>query len=160
MLLARNESGDATTVHPRNAAQTKGGGSKDSTGVPHRYHRVGFAFVHQFHRADNRAILFLAHGGGRFVLHRKHFAGMDHADAVVAKAPVWQRGMDLRPVAYQIQGGDTVIRLQGPLRPFDDDSAAVVASHDIHCNAHRDGLDAEAHVPAPWGPKVKPRPSP
>jgi hypothetical protein len=47
-----------------------------------------------------------------------------------------QSGVDFGAVAYQKQRRDLLARLQCPHGPFDNDPAAVVATHDIHCDSH------------------------
>jgi hypothetical protein len=61
---------------------------------------------------------------------------MDDADAMVAKAAFRKGGMDVGAIADKIDGGDFLVFLKGALHAGDDDTAAVVAAHDIHCNAH------------------------
>ena len=56
---------------------------------------------------------------------------------MVAKTPGRQGGVDFGLIADQKKGGDFLVVLQRPLDAFDDDSASVVAAHDIHCNSHR-----------------------
>ena len=62
--------------------------------------------------------------------------GVDDADAMVAKTARRQRGVDFVLVADEIDGGDVLVFLQGALHAGDDDTAAVVAAHDIHCDSH------------------------
>ena len=45
--------------------------------------------------------------------------------------------MDGGLVADEIKAGDFFVGFQRQLRARDDDSAAVVAAHDIHCDSHR-----------------------
>ena len=61
---------------------------------------------------------------------------MNHAHAMVAETTLWQRGMDSRLVAYQEQLGNVFIGLKGALGPFYHHTAAMVATHDIHCDSH------------------------
>jgi hypothetical protein len=44
--------------------------------------------------------------------------------------------MDLVFVADQKDGGDVFIIFQGAFHAGDDNAAAVIPAHDIHCNAH------------------------
>ena len=62
---------------------------------------------------------------------------MDYAHAVVAEASLWQRGVDLTSVADEVESGNFRVGLQRSLCAFDYDPAAVVATHDIHCNSHK-----------------------
>ena len=51
--------------------------------------------------------------------------------------------MDLSLVADQEEFGNPRIRLESFLGAFDDDPAAVVATHDIHCYAHKDPAERQ-----------------
>ena len=62
---------------------------------------------------------------------------MDDANAVVAETAAGQGGVDVRAVADQEEGGDLFAGLQGAHGAFNDDAAAVVATHDIHCDSHK-----------------------
>ena len=136
MIGGRDNRRDAAAVHPGNAAEFEGGGGENAAGVAERDDGVGLAVVDQFHRADNRAVLFAADGGGGLVLHGQHFAGVDDPDAVVAEAAAGQGGVDFGFVADEEQGGNALVGLDGPQGAFNDHPAAVVAAHDIHCNSH------------------------
>ena len=52
-------------------------------------------------------------------------------------------------VADQVKGGDSRVGLQRPLGALDDDPAAVVATHDIHCDSHNRTERGEEPRPAP-----------
>jgi hypothetical protein len=73
---------------------------------------------------------------------------MDDADAMIAKASYRQGGMDFGFVADEIQGGDLLIGLEGAFGAFNDHTAPVVATHDIHCDSHKAALDAKKAAPA------------
>ena len=64
---------------------------------------------------------------------------MDDAHAMVAKAAFGQGGMDIAPITDEVKGADFFISLKCALGSFDDDPATVVATHDIHCDSHKDG---------------------
>jgi hypothetical protein len=51
--------------------------------------------------------------------------------------------VDSRFIPYQIKGGNPLVGLKSSFRAFDDDAAAVVATHDIDCNSHKNGLRPE-----------------
>ena len=91
----------------------------------------------QFRRAGDGTIRFLAKRAGGFVLHLHDFAGVDDAHTMVAKTAGRQGGVDFGLIADQIEGGDFLVVFQCPPDALDDDSAPVVATHDIHCNSHR-----------------------
>jgi TPP-dependent pyruvate/acetoin dehydrogenase alpha subunit len=61
---------------------------------------------------------------------------VDDADAMVAKAAFRQRGVNFRLVADEVDGGDFLALLERAFHARDDDTAAVVAAHDIHCDSH------------------------
>ena len=61
---------------------------------------------------------------------------MNHANAMVTKPALGQGGMDFASIADQVKSADALVGLERPLRAFDDHPAAVVATHDIHCNSH------------------------
>jgi hypothetical protein len=50
--------------------------------------------------------------------------------------------VDVGPVADQVEGRDSSVGLQRPFGAFNDDPAAVVATHDIHCDSHK-GTDPD-----------------
>ena len=56
---------------------------------------------------------------------------------MIPKAALRERGVDLSPVADQVESGDSSIRLERAFGAFDDDPASVVATHDIHCDSHK-----------------------
>jgi hypothetical protein len=55
---------------------------------------------------------------------------------MVAKTAFGQRGVDLVLMADQKNGGDVFVVLQRLFDAGNDNAAAVVAAHDIHCNSH------------------------
>jgi hypothetical protein len=63
---------------------------------------------------------------------------MDNAHAMVAKPALGQGGVDFAPIADQVEGGNPLVGLQGPLGALDDHPASVVATHDIHCDSHKE----------------------
>ena len=79
---------------------------------------------------------------------------MDDTHAMIAKAALWQRCVDLGLVTNQKNIGEVFVVLKGPLGAFNDHAAPVVATHDIHSNSHiwterRMGLrESEDQVPA------------
>ena len=135
--LTGNDRGDAAAVHAGNAPDLERGGRKDAAGVAERNQGVGLAFADQFRGAGDGRILFFAKRDGRFVVHFHDFAGVDDAHAMVAKAACRQGGVDFGLVADQVKGGDFLVVFQRPLDAGDDDTATVVAAHDIHCDSHR-----------------------
>src|ERR1019366_10387971 len=72
------------------------------------------------------------------VCHCEVLAGMDDAHAMVTKPSLGQGGVDFAPIANQVKGGNPLIGLQSPLGALDDHPAAVVATHDIHCDSHKE----------------------
>ena len=72
---------------------------------------------------------------------------MHHPNSVITKAASGQGGLNLRAATYQKKSSNALILLRGSQSALDDDAAAVVATHDIHCNAHKDG-EAAAPVSA------------
>jgi hypothetical protein len=46
-------------------------------------------------------------------------------------------------VAHQVEGGDFFVAVKRPLGALDDDTAAVVAAHDIHRNSHTRMMNAQ-----------------
>ena len=56
---------------------------------------------------------------------------------MVAEAALGQGGVDLAPIADEVQGGNLRIGLQSPLGALNHDPATVVAPHDIHCDSHK-----------------------
>jgi hypothetical protein len=62
---------------------------------------------------------------------------VDDANAMVAKTAGRQGVMNSGLIPDQIKGGDFIITFQCPPDALDDDSAPVVAAHDIHCYSHR-----------------------
>ena len=109
-----NHRRDAAAVHAGNPAQLESRRGEDAAGVAEGNHRIRLALVDQFDRAGDGAILLLAERGGRLVGHGQHLAGVDDPHAMVAKAALGQGGVDLAPVADQVQGGDASDRLAGP----------------------------------------------
>ncbi len=61
---------------------------------------------------------------------------MNDMHAMVAKPALRQSGVYLASVADQEKGSDPLFGLQSPLDALNDHPAAVVATHDIHCNSH------------------------
>ena len=56
---------------------------------------------------------------------------------MVAKTAFGQRGVDFGLMADQENGGDVFVVLQRLFDAGNDNAAAVVAAHDIHCNSHK-----------------------
>jgi hypothetical protein len=77
---------------------------------------------------------------------------------MIAEAAAGQGGMDLGFLPNQKQGRDPVVGLNRPEGAFDDDSATVIATHDIHCDAHRE--DKRAKVGSRAAERIRPPPSP
>ena len=80
---------------------------------------------------------------------------MDDSDTVVPESALGEGRVDFASVADEVKGGDSRVGLQGSLHSLNYDPTAVVATHDIHCNAHRDapGLGrALAHAAAALRP--------
>jgi hypothetical protein len=92
----------------------------------------------QFHGPYNGAVPLSANGGGGFVFHGEDLASMDDAHAVIAKTARGQGGMDFRLVADQKKRGDALLGLKRAQGAFDYDAAPMVATHDIHRNAHKE----------------------
>ena len=61
---------------------------------------------------------------------------MDDFEAVILTAALLESGLDLGLVADQIQLSDSRIGLKRQPDPIDDDSASVVATHDIDYDSH------------------------
>jgi hypothetical protein len=78
---------------------------------------------------------------------------VDDAHAMVAKSALGQGGMDFTPIANQIEGGNSLVGLQGPLGTLDDHPASVVATHDIHCDSHKRTGGGETRS-ALWNPQA------
>jgi len=87
----------------------------------------GIAFVTTYHGIYNASN----------PLKRFYNSVMVRADAVIAKSAQRERGMDFILVADEEDAGDFLVFLQGALHAGDDDTAAVVTTHDIHCDSHR-----------------------
>ena len=137
-VVARNHRGDATAIHAGNAADLESSRRKNTARVAEGNERVRLAIVDQFGGAGDGRILFLAQRDDGLVLHFHDLGGVDDADAMVAKAARRQGGVDVRLVADEVDGREVLVFLQGALHVGDDDTAAVVAAHDIHCNTHGD----------------------
>jgi hypothetical protein len=59
--------------------------------------------------------------------------------------------MDFAAVADQVEGGNPLVSLQSPLGALDNDTASVVATHDIHCDSHKRTGSGETRFPL-WNP--------
>ena len=136
LVRRRDDGGNAAAVHARNPAELEGRRGENATGVAEGNDAVGLAFVNQFHGAGDGAIAFAAQGGGRLVLHGKHFTGMNEVDPPVAQAGLFERGLNVVLVADEVDGGEMVVGFESAFNAFNDDLATVVAAHDIHCDAH------------------------
>ncbi len=81
---------------------------------------------------------------------------MDHAHPMIAETAFGKRRVDRGFVSDEVKSGDFFVGLKCPLGAFDDDPAAVVTTHDIHCDSHKDGSNAANW----WGraPSVLKRP--
>ncbi len=60
---------------------------------------------------------------------------MDDFEPCVGQ-PTWQRVLNFRFASYQIECRNPRVILESSNSPTNDDRAAVVATHDIHCNSH------------------------
>jgi hypothetical protein len=95
--------------------------------------------MNEFHRSHDRTVFFPSHRRDRFVFHGQYFAGMHDADAVIAEASFGKRGLDLGAASYKVKGVHSLIIVNCANRSLNDDAATMVATHDIHCNPHKDG---------------------
>ena len=143
-----NDGGDAAAgPRPAMRPQLEGGRGEDAPGVAQRNHRIGLAFVDQFDRADDGAILLLAHGRRPAcppwsALRWHGPPGRDGRGSRAGGRAAWiSAWLPTRKSAVI-----SLVGLQGPLDAFDDDPAAVVATHDIHCDAHK--MERAAGPPA------------
>jgi hypothetical protein len=134
---------NAAPIDTRDTAELERGGGEDTASVARRNYTVGLAFVHQVHGSGDGAILFPPQSGGRFVVHSKHFAGMDYLHAVIPESAFWERGVNGGFITDQIKSGYLFVSLKSPLGAFDDNAAPMVAAHDIHCDSHRNARGAD-----------------
>jgi hypothetical protein len=73
--------------------------------LPREIKASAWPSLHQLGGAANGGIPLFAQGDHRLVRHLHHFRGVDHADAVVAKAAGGQRRMDFFLVTNKIDDG-------------------------------------------------------
>lgn len=75
---------------------------------------------------------------------------MDNLNARVAKAALGQCGVNCGLVSDQVKSGNSLISLKRAFGTFDYNAAAVVATHDIHCDSHtRDRMRKRPLFPRP-----------
>jgi hypothetical protein len=135
-LRSGDQRGDGTTIHARNSAEFERRRSKNATRIAHGDYGIGFPFSDLFNGADDGTVALSADGSGWLLFHAEDLGRMDDLHAVIAKATLRQGSMDLFPVSDQEHFRDPPVCLESPFGAFDDNSTAVVATHDIHCNTH------------------------
>ena len=63
---------------------------------------------------------------------------MDDLHAVVAKPAAWARRHGFPPRCPTRKSAVMLVGLECAFGAFDDDTATMVATHDIHCNSHKE----------------------
>ena len=113
--LARDDRSDAAAVHAVNPPDFEGCRRENAAGVAERNQRVGLAVADQLGGTGDGGILFFAERDNRFVVHRHHFAGVNHFDAVVAKAARRQCCVDGGLVADEVERGNFFVGFERQL---------------------------------------------
>ena len=152
-----DDGGNCPPVNTGDAAKLEGRRRENAAGIAGGHYGIHFALVGQFNRAGNGAILFPPERGGGLVGHGQDLASVDYAHAMVAKAALGQSGVDFASMADEIESGDLWIGLQSPIGAFDHNPATVVATHDIHCDSHKQTGSSETR---PARKPLRPRRSP
>ena len=147
-LRRRKNYGDRRALDVFQRAQSDRGRGHQTAGVAARNHRVALALLDQLQGASHGAVLFLAQDVEWLVLHREHFGGVNDFDAVVLQASFGHCRPDLCFVTHEAQLGDFAAGVERDFDALNDNLTAVVATHDIHYDSHKE-KSAEGAIPHP-----------
>ncbi len=137
MVGAWDDGCDADAVHAGKGPQADGGRRNKAARIAGGNERIGLLLAQQLHRPQDGTILFSPEPLDGFVLHGEELGGMHDSDAGVAKLRAVQDGVDFVTPADEVQFSDFVTGLKRLFGTFDDDRRAMVATHDIHHDTHK-----------------------
>ncbi len=85
---------------------------------------------------------------------------MDNVDAIIPQTRCADGSLNFVLLANQMERADLLVSFERAFDAFDDNPAAVVATHDIHYDSHKWGKRRDIHIcPLPQPSKMNQDPA-